>query len=109
MTSTEMFDEVANQTRTAIEKSIEIWKQSALSLTEKTDLTAYMPQVDLKAGVAKYFEYVEKSIETSRSYADKWVELIETTTAKLQEQAKAVEASIKDVTDSFTAAVSKAA
>ena len=47
MTSTETYSTAAEQARSAVERSTDIWKQSTKSLTEQTDVLWQFPQVDL--------------------------------------------------------------
>ena len=46
MTSTATFTTAADQARTAVERSTELWQQSARSLTEQTDQLWPLPQLD---------------------------------------------------------------
>ena len=56
MTSTETYSTAAEQARSAVERSTDIWKQSTKSLTEQTDVLWKFPQVDLGDATRKYFE-----------------------------------------------------
>ncbi len=73
MTSTETYSNVADQARTAVERSADLWKQSTRSLTEQTDQLWQLPQVDLGDATRKYFEYLQDGIEVNKDVALKWV------------------------------------
>jgi hypothetical protein len=99
MTSTESYTAVATKAREATEKSVESWKQGAKSFTDQANVVAKMPAVDLTQPVARYFDFVQKSVDLNRDLATRWAELVTSMTGTVREQAEKVSTIVKDQTD----------
>ena len=99
MTSTESYTAVATKAREATEKSVESWKQGAKTLTDQANVVAKMPAVDLTQPVARYFDFVQKSVDLNRDLATRWAELVTSMTGTVREQAEKVSSIVKDQTD----------
>jgi len=98
-TSTETYTAVASQAREAAEKSVETFKQGVQKFTEQANVVAKLPTVDLTAPVARYFEYVQKSVDYNRDLATRWAELVTSLTGTVREQAEKVNGIVKDQTN----------
>lgn len=96
MTSTESYTAVATKAREATEKSVESWKQGAKTFTEQANVIAKMPAMDLTQPVARYFDFVQKSIDLNRDLATRWAELVTSMTGTVREQADKVGSIVKD-------------
>jgi hypothetical protein len=90
MTSADSFTAAADQARAATERSVEVWKRGAKTITDQADLVAKMPTIDLTEPVTRYFEYVQRTVDLNRDLAIKWAELVTSFTGVLREQAEAV-------------------
>ena len=90
MTSTESFTAAADQARTATERSVDVWKRSARTITNQADLVAKIPTIDLTEPVTRYFEYVRRTVDLNRELAIKWAELVTSFTGVVREQAEFV-------------------
>jgi uncharacterized phage infection (PIP) family protein YhgE len=99
MTSTESYTAVATKAREATEKSVESWKQGAKTFTDQANVVAKMPAVDLTQPVARYFDFVQKSVDLNRDLATRWAELVTSMTGTVREQAEKVSTIVKDQTD----------
>jgi uncharacterized phage infection (PIP) family protein YhgE len=99
MTSTESYTAVATKAREATEKSVESWKQGAKTFTDQANVVAKMPAVDLTQPVARYFDFVQKSVDLNRDLATRWAELVSSMTGTVREQAEKVSSIVKDQTD----------
>ncbi len=99
MTSTESYTAVATKAREATEKSVESWKQGAKTFTDQANVVAKMPAVDLTQPVARYFDFVQKSVDLNRDLATRWAELVTSMTGTVREQAEKVSSIVKDQTD----------
>ena len=75
-TSTESYTAVAGQARQATEKTVDTVKQGVEKFTEQANVVAKMPAVDLTQPVARYFEYVQKSVDFNRDLAIRWAEVV---------------------------------
>ncbi len=90
MTSTETYSTAADQARTAVERSADLWKQSTRSLTEQTDQLWQLPQVDLGDVTRKYFEYLQDGIEVNKDVALKWVGALTQVTEAWRDQLQTI-------------------
>ena len=99
MTSTESYTAVATKAREATEKSVESWKQGAKTFTDQANVVAKMPTIDLTQPVARYFDFVQKSVDLNRDMATRWAELVTSMTGTVREQAEKVSSIVKDQTD----------
>ena len=98
-TSTESYTAVATKAREATEKSVESWKQGAKTLTDQANVVAKLPAVDLTQPVARYFDFVQKSVDLNRDMATRWAELVTSLTGTVREQAEKVSNVVKDQTE----------
>ena len=99
MTSTESYTAVATQTREITEKSVESWKQGAETFTDQANVVAKLPKVDLTQPVARYFEFVQKTVDLNRDLATRWAELVTSMSGTAREQAEKVGDIVKDQTE----------
>jgi hypothetical protein len=88
MTSTESYTALAHRARTATETSTDALKRGTKTLTDQADLVSQLPTVDLTEPVARYFEYVQKSVDLNRDLAIKWAELVTSLSGAVREQAQ---------------------
>jgi hypothetical protein len=98
-TSTESYTAVAGQAREATEKSVETFKQGVEQFTQQANVFAKLPTVDLTQPVARYFEYVQKSVDFNRDLATRWAEMFTSLSGSVREQAEKVSSIVKDQTD----------
>ena len=66
----------AGRVREATEKSVETFKQGVERFTEQANVVARMPEIDLTVPVARYFEYVQKSVDFNRDLATSWAGIV---------------------------------
>jgi len=86
----------AGRVREATEKSVETFKQGVEKFTDQANVVAKMPEVDLTAPVARYFEYVQKSVDLNRDLATSWAEIVTSFYASVREQADRVTGVVQD-------------
>ena len=68
--------------------STDALKRGAKTLTDRADLVAQLPTLDLTGPVARYFEYVQKSVDLNRDLAIRWAELVTSLSGAVREQAE---------------------
>ena len=93
---------VAGQAREATEKSVATFKQGVERFTEQANLFAKLPPVDLTQPVARYFEYVQKSVDFNRDLLTKWAELFTSLSGTVREQAEKATDIVKDQTNAVS-------
>jgi hypothetical protein len=86
----------AGRAREVTEKSVETLKQGVQRFTEQANV---VPEIDLTAPVARYFEYVQKSVDFNRGLAIQWAEIVTSLFGAVREQAEKVTGIVKDGTD----------
>ena len=97
--STDAYTAATGQAREATEKSVDTFKQGVERFADQANVVAKLPTVDLTQPVARYFEYVQKSVDLNRDLATKWAELVTTLSGTVREQAEKVTGIVKDQTD----------
>jgi hypothetical protein len=97
--TTETYTAVAGQAREATEKSVATFKQGVEKFTEQANVVAKLPTVDLTQPVARYFEFVQKSVDFNRDLATRWAELVTSLSGTVREQAGKVTEIVKDQTN----------
>ena len=100
-TSTESYTAAAGQAREANEKTVETFKQGVEKFTDQANVLAKIPAVDLTQPVARYFEYVQKSVDFNRDLATRWAELVTTLSGSVREQAAKVTSIVNDQTNTI--------
>src|SRR3954466_11272236 len=96
--STDSYTAAAGQARQATEKSVEVFKNAAQTLTNQLNANT-LPTVDLTEPVARYFEYLQKAVDLNREIATKWAELFTSLSGSVREQAQQVSSIVKDQTN----------
>jgi hypothetical protein len=89
----------AGQAREATTKTVETFRQGIDKFTEQANVFAKLPAVDLTQPVARYFEYVQKSIDFNRDLLTKWAELVTSLSGTVREQAEKATDIVKDQTN----------
>jgi cobalamin biosynthesis Mg chelatase CobN len=98
-TTNGLYTDAASQAREATEKSVTTFKQGIEKFVDQTNVVAKLPTIDLTQPVARYFEYVQKSVDFNRDLLTKWAELVTSMTGTIREQAEKVSAVVKDQTE----------
>jgi len=86
-TSTESYTAVATQARQATE------------ITDQANVVSQLPTVDLTQPVARYFEFVQKSVDLNRDLATRWAELVTSMSGAVRDQAEKISDIAKDQTE----------
>ena len=90
ITSTDSYTAAAGQARQATERSVEAFNKGARTLADQAKLVATLPAIDLTRPVARYFDYIQKSVDLNRELATKWAELFTSFSGTVREQAEQV-------------------
>ncbi|ACV76775.1 SAP domain-containing protein [Nakamurella multipartita] len=100
ITSTEPYTAATTAARQATERGVDAFKKGAKSLTEQTtNAAASLPTVDLTKPVARYFDYIQKSIDLNREFATRWAELVTSFSGLVREQAETAGHVVREQTD----------
>jgi hypothetical protein len=91
--------DAAGRAREVTEKSVETFKQGVERFTEQVNVVANMPEIDLTEPVARYFGYVQKSVDFNRDLAITWAEIVTSLFGTVREQAEQVTGIVKEQTD----------
>ena len=66
---------------------METFKQGVERFTEQANVVARMPEIDLTVPVARYFEYVQQSVDFNRDLATRWAGIVTSLYGTVREQA----------------------
>lgn len=90
MTSaTEMYTAAADQSKSAIESTVDAWRQGTHQLAEQAgQITGQLPKVDFSQPVQRYFEFVQKTVDVQRELAFRWADLVGQLTDVVAQQAE---------------------
>ena len=86
-TLTKQYSTVANQARTAAEKTADLWAQKARTLTDRLP---ELPQIDLVPAVERYFDLVQRTVDVNRRFAVRWAEATSALPGAVRERAESV-------------------
>ena len=78
------------QARQATERGVEAFKRGAKTFADQATAVAGLPTVDLTKPVARYFDFIQKSVDLNRELATKWAELFTSFSGTVREQAEQV-------------------
>src|ERR1700728_1058409 len=92
-TLTRQYSTVANQARTAAEKTADLWGQRARTLA---DVLPGLPQIDLVPAVERYFDLVQRTVDLNRDLAVKWAEAASALPGVVREQAESAGEVVRD-------------
>lgn len=62
----------ASRAGDAVEKAMGLWARGIRQVTDRARVRPKLPQVDLVPPVERYFDFVEKTVEASRSRTIRW-------------------------------------
>ena len=96
---TESYTAVAGQARRATERGVEVFKKNAKTFADQANVVGALPTIDLTEPVARYFEYVQKSVDLHRELLTKWAELVNSLTGTVREQAEKASGFVREQTD----------
>jgi flagellar biosynthesis GTPase FlhF len=86
MTSmTRQYSAAASQARNAVDKTADVWTESARAVTGRL---FGLPQVDLVPAVERYFDLVQRAVEINRRLAVRWAEAAGTLSGVVREKAE---------------------
>lgn len=102
MSITEPYTAAAGQARTAVEKSVEVWKHGAQTLTEQTSIFTQLPNLDLAQGVEGYFQFVQQVVDSQREVAFAWASAAASLSSVVREQAESVGQIVRDQTEALS-------
>ena len=95
-TATRRTSEAATRARSAVERSTELWKQNAYSLSDQTRRFPNVVQIDLIPAAEQYFDFVRRTVDINRKFAIKWLETANTLSAAAAEQVESVGTLMRD-------------
>jgi hypothetical protein len=98
-TTNGVYTAAAGRAREVTEKSVDTFKQGVEKFTEQANVAAWIPEVDLTEQVARYFDFVQKSVDFNRDLASKWAEIVTSLYSSVRDQADKVTGIVKDQTD----------
>lgn len=99
MTSTELYTTMAGQAREVTEKSVEAFKQGTKTFADRAAAATQLPTVDLTTPVARYFDYVQQTVDRNREIATTWAEMFTSVSSSMRDTATSFTGTVKEQTD----------
>jgi hypothetical protein len=62
----------ASRAGDAVEKAVSVWTRGVRQVTDRTHVRPKLPQVDLVSPVERYFDFVQRTVETNRGRTVRW-------------------------------------
>lgn len=88
MTTAQPYTVVADQAKTAVDRSTQLWQRSTKSLADQTEAVSRLPHIDLGRATKLYFEYLHNGLTVNQEFTQKWADsvtsLAETTRVQWQ-------------------------
>jgi hypothetical protein len=81
---TRQYSMAANQARTAVEKTADLWSQGARTIADRFPGVL---QIDLVPAVERYFDFVQRTVDLNHDLAVKWAEAASALPGVVREQA----------------------
>jgi len=102
ITSTDSYTAAAGQARQATERSAEVFNKGTKALADQAKLVATLPAIDLTRPVARYFDYIQKSVDLNRDLATRWAELLGSFSGAVREHAENVGSIVTEQTEAIS-------
>jgi hypothetical protein len=71
-TISRQYSSSASRAGDAVEKAINLWTQGVRQVTDRKRVRPKLPQVDLVPPVERYFDFVQRTVETNRGRTVRW-------------------------------------
>jgi hypothetical protein len=71
-TISRQYSSSANRAGDAVGKAVSLWTRGVRQVTNRTRVSAKLPQVDLVPPVERYFDFVQRTVETNRGRTVRW-------------------------------------
>lgn len=102
ITTTESYTAATDQTRQATERGVDAFKKGAKTISDQAAVVATLPTVDLTEPVARYFDYIQKSVDLNRELATRWAEVLTAFSGTVREQAEKVSDIVQDQSEAVS-------
>lgn len=87
-TATESMTAAATSARRATEKSLQVFTEGAKTISDQVSRMTELPNIDLTAPVARYFDYLQRSVDFNRGLAETWAEVVTSLAGTVYGQAR---------------------
>lgn len=78
----------ASRVGDAAEKAISLWARGVRQVTDRTRVSPKLPQVDLVPPVERYFDFVQRTVETNRTRTVRWAKSANTLSDTVRQRAE---------------------
>jgi SAP domain len=95
----------ASRVGDAIEKAVSLWTRGVRQVTDRTYVRPKLPQIDLVAPVERYFDFVERTVETNRGRTVRWAKSATRLSDTVLQQAESAGDVVRDGAESVSVLV----
>ena len=82
------YSTAASRAGNAVEKAVSLWTRRVRQVTARARVRPKLPQVDLVAPVERYFDLVERTVETNRGRTVRWAKSATTLSDTVRKRAE---------------------
>jgi hypothetical protein len=99
---TRQYSAAASHARNAVEKTADLWTESARTVTDRL---FGLPQVDLVPAVERYFDLVQRTVNMNRSVAVRWARAANSLSGVVHERTESVSVDLRERAESASEVV----
>lgn len=78
----------ASRAGDAVEKAVSLWTKGVREVTDRGPVRPKLPQVDLVSPVERYFDFVQKTVDTNRGRTVRWAKSANTLSDAVRQRAE---------------------
>lgn len=90
----------ASRAGDAVEKTIGLWTRGVRQVTDRARARPKLPQVDLVPPVERYFDFVQRTVDTSRGRTVQWAKSANTLSDTVRQRAESAGDIVRDRAES---------
>ncbi|MGN6793505.1 MAG: hypothetical protein ACTHJW_14065, partial [Streptosporangiaceae bacterium] len=95
----------ANRAGDAVEKATSLWTRGARQVTDRARQHPNLPQVDLVSPVERYFDFIQRTVETSRDRTIRWAKSATSMSDAVRQRAESAGDAVRGGADSVSVLV----
>lgn len=95
----------ASRAGDAVEKATSLWTRGVRQVTDRAPVRPKLPQVDLVSPIERYFDFIQRTVETSRGRTVRWAKSATTLSDAVRQRAESAEDVVRGGAESVSVLV----
>lgn len=104
-TISRQYSSSASRAGDAVEKAMNLWTQGVRQVTDRTRVRPKLPQVDFVPPVERYFDFVQRTVETNRGRTVRWAKSATALSDAMRQRAESAGNVVRDGAESVSVLV----